>query len=203
MGNANEVGVALSQPPGREHRRGEGRRDGRGRRADRRHFQTTTTKVPWLGDIPVLGWAFKTTDTSAAQDEPAGVPDAPHRAHPARSRARDDPQARGVPGPDAGTSSTLDQDERSTRRRALRRAAHRGGHALPAGEPARPRAHPRGRPLGAVPARAHAPRSSGRAATRARAARGGAGRGARRPRRTTSRRPSSATPTRPRRCSPT
>jgi type II secretory pathway component GspD/PulD (secretin) len=27
-------------------------------------FQDTTSKVPWLGDIPVLGWAFKSTSTT-------------------------------------------------------------------------------------------------------------------------------------------
>jgi len=27
-------------------------------------FQDTVSKVPWLGDIPVLGWAFKSTSTS-------------------------------------------------------------------------------------------------------------------------------------------
>jgi general secretion pathway protein D len=28
------------------------------------NYQDTTIKVPWLGDIPVLGWAFKSTDQS-------------------------------------------------------------------------------------------------------------------------------------------
>jgi general secretion pathway protein D len=30
-------------------------------------FQDTVSKVPWLGDIPVLGWAFKSTSTSVVK----------------------------------------------------------------------------------------------------------------------------------------
>ena len=36
----------------------------------------TETKVPWLGDIPILGWAFKGTGDTRAQDQPARRADA-------------------------------------------------------------------------------------------------------------------------------
>ena len=36
--------------------------------------------MPWLGDIPVLGWAVQDQHEAVAEDEPARVPHAPHRA---------------------------------------------------------------------------------------------------------------------------
>ena len=51
--------------------------------------RTDVTKIPLLGDLPVVGWLFKNNTTHDEQDRAA---DLHHAAH--RQRAPDDPLAR-------------------------------------------------------------------------------------------------------------
>ena len=137
VGNVNDVGVALS------NRRIENTvvvRDGEtvvigGLLSD--VLDESVTKVPWLGDVPFLGWAFKSTNEQIRKTNLLVFLTPRIVRTPPRSRTRHDPPPRGVPrafGP---------------RPHAQRRRARRRGPADRAG----PRA---GRPL-----RARLPRPTG------------------------------------------
>ncbi len=63
---------------------------------DETNYGRASRKVPWLGDIPVLGWLFKTTDDKIRKTNLL-VFLTPHIMRTGADHdARDDPQARGV-----------------------------------------------------------------------------------------------------------
>jgi general secretion pathway protein D len=60
--------------------------------------QDTESKVPWLGDIPVLGLAVQDHGRSDPEAQPARLSHPAHHPQQGAARAADDPQARGVLG---------------------------------------------------------------------------------------------------------
>ena len=106
---------------------------------------TVVTKVPWLGDIPVLGWAFKSTSTSITKHQPARLPDAQHRAHRRGPGAQDHPQARGVPRRQAESARSTSSEEQLEDGGATPEAKAEGRRGLPSpsyGAGPQPGGHP-------------------------------------------------------------
>ena len=109
----------------------------------RRSSRTNETRCRGSGDIPILGWLFKSTDRIDPEAEPAGVPDAAHHAqHAPSTSARRSASARSSgPAPRPARSSPsereAEQQRARRRRRGRSRAARHRRHeprALPAGE---------------------------------------------------------------------
>ena len=138
--------------------------DGRHRRpGPRRRTVTGETKIPVLGDIPVLGVLFRQQTQAEAEDEPAAHPDAVH--HPRAGRLRRDLRAQdagaaGVPRPllrlrrhaalgaAAGLPSRQRAASRTSGRRMLKIADRERLEAEL--EPDRPRVHEAVRPAAAA-----------------------------------------------------